>query len=113
MFSEEQFFNEYFGTAAHQSWTDDDDYEDLKPIISSYCSSKLQLFTIADFRDIVGIYYTPYELARENMTDARYRAMGTDAIYRLCPKILANFIAKEFRNAEIARNDAMGCELIG
>jgi hypothetical protein len=113
MFSEEQFINAYFGSAAHQTWTDDDDYEDLRPIITSFCDMSLASFSIADFRDIVGVYYTSNDLVNIHMTNAQYRDLGTQAIYRLCPKILSIFIAKQFSDAEIARNEEMGCELIG
>ena len=70
-----------------------EEYQDLKPVISSYTEETFAAFTVNDFKKIVQLYCTSEELEQyDELTDDVYEKLANEKQFVLNGKIFWGYI---------------------
>ena len=93
MFNEQKFINDFIDANFNNNQEDENiDFEDVRKQIESYGEEMLYSYTAADYKYIAILY-------NGNICTADYKTMATEAIYKLYPKILTEYIDHEYSDA--------------
>lgn len=100
MFNEQKFINDFIDANFNNNHEEgqDVDFEEVREQISSYGEEMLYSYTAADYKYISILY-------NGTICTADYKTMATEAIYKLYPKILTEYMDHDYSDAETDYDD--------